>query len=318
MTPRTSGLDSPALGPADLDLSSGTLENPPLAEIVAAAVAGGYKGVSLWPGAYLTQKRVGLSLAEMRSMLADNGLVLWDVDAVVAWVGPDDPGPPYLEESPEAELFEVAAELGSRYVNVLLHGGSEAPGDAAAAVLTGVCERAAAFGLRAHMEFSRNRVVRDIPAAAAVVRATGREDTGLLVDVWHVHFGPGSFADLVEIPGALVTGVQLSDVPSEPPNDLAYATRYQRLAPGEGALDLVGFLRRLEHIGCRAPLAVEVFDAERVAPHSAAAASATTGLMDTDPRTIRASRTTPLLSSCTAAATDSTGKSIEPRRLSFQ
>ena len=70
---------------------------------------------------------------------------------------------------------------------------------------------------------------------------------------------------LDEIPGALVTGVQLSDVPSEPPTDLAYATRYQRLAPGEGALDLVGLLQTLRRIGCRAPLAVEVFDAERVA-----------------------------------------------------
>ena len=260
----TSGVDSPALGPADLVLSSGTLENPSFGELVAAAVAGGYKGISLWPGAYVPLQRAGLSLGEMRFMLADSGLVLWDVDAIVAWVGPDDPGPPYLEESPEAELFEIAAELGARYVNVLLHGRQEASVDASAAVLSGVCERAAAFGLRAHIEFSRNRVVRDIPAAAETVRATGREDTGLLVDAWHVHFGPGSFEDLVAIPGALVTGVQLNDVPAEPPTDLAYATRHQRLAPGEGALDLVGLLQTLGRIGSRAPLAVEVFDADRV------------------------------------------------------
>ncbi len=127
-----------------------------------------------------------------------------------------------------------------------------------------MCERAAAFGLRAHTEFSRNRVVRDIPAAAAVVRATGRDDTGLLVDAWHVHFGPGSFADLAAIPGALVTGVQLNDVPDEPPADLDFATRHRRVVPGDGALDLVDMLRTLGHIGCQAPLTVEVFDADRV------------------------------------------------------
>ncbi|MBW2267423.1 MAG: sugar phosphate isomerase/epimerase [Deltaproteobacteria bacterium] len=257
-------MDAQTLGPSDLVLSSGALSNPPFADVVAAAVAGGYKGISLWPGAYTPGRRPGVSYRDMRSMLADNGLVLWDVDAVVAWVGPDDPGPPYLEESPEAVLFELAAELSSRYVNVLLHGRGEAPVDAAAAVLSGVCERAAAHGLRAHMEFSRNRVVRAIPAAAEVVRATGRDDTGLLVDAWHVHFGPGSFADLADIPGTLVTGVQLNDAPSEPPVDLAFATRHQRLVPGEGAMDLVGLLRTLGRIGCQAPLTVEVFDADRL------------------------------------------------------
>ncbi len=130
-----SGMDAPALGPADLILSSGTLENPPFAELVAAAVAGDYRGISLWPGAYGPDRRPGLSLRDMRSMLADNGLVMWDVDAVVAWVGPDDPGPPYLEESPEHVLFEIAAELQARYVNVLLHGREEAAVDAAAAAL---------------------------------------------------------------------------------------------------------------------------------------------------------------------------------------
>ena len=258
------GMDSLALGPADLILSSGTLENPPFAELVAAAVAGDYMGISLWPGPYAQHGRAELSLRDMRSMLGDNGLVLWDVDAVVAWVGPDDPGPPYLEECPEAELFEIASELSARFVNVLLHGREKAPVDAAAAVLSDVCERAATFGLRVHTEFSRNRVVRDILAAAEVIRATGRDDAGLVVDAWHVHFGPGSFADLAEIPGALVTGVQINDVPSKPPDDLDFATRHQRVVPGEGALDLVGMLRTLRRIECRAPLTVEVFEAERV------------------------------------------------------
>lgn len=257
-------MDAHTLGPSDLVLSSGTLMNPPFAELVAAAVAGSYQGISLWPGAYAPGRQPGVSLGDMRAMLADNGLVLWDVDAIVAWVGPDDPGPPYLEESPESVLLEIAAELSARYVNVLLHGRGQAPVDAAAAVLSGVCERAAAHGLRAHMEFSRNRVIRDIPSAAEVVRATGRDDAGLLVDAWHVHFGPGSFADLEEIPGSLVTGVQLNDAPSEPPVDLAFATRHQRLVPGEGAMDLVGLLRTLGRIGCRAPLTVEVFDADRL------------------------------------------------------
>ena len=250
--------------PDDLVLSSGAVENPPLEELADAAVAGGYAGVTLWPSAYHPGRPRGEPPGDIRAKLEDRGLYVQDVDAHIAWVGPDDPGPPYMEEVPGRETFELAEAVGARGVNALLHGRGPADLDAAAEVFAGVCDRAAEHGLQAHLEFSRNRVYgRDLVEAAEVARATGRPNAGLMLDVWHVHFGPGSFADLERIDGSLVTGVQLSDVPREKPENLAYATRYARLAPGEGALDLVDFLRALRASGCRAPLSLEVFDAPR-------------------------------------------------------
>ena len=52
----------------------------------------------------------------------------------------------------------------------------------------------------------------------------------------------------------------MSDVPDTRPDDLRHATRYERLIPGEGVIDLTGFLRVLRSTGSTAPLTVEVLN----------------------------------------------------------
>jgi sugar phosphate isomerase/epimerase len=252
------------LGPRDLVLSSGVLGNPDLEDLLAAAQAGGYRGLALWPGDYHPALREGPSIPEMRRMIDDSGIVLWDLDALVAWVGPDDPGSPYYEEAVEAQIFELADGLGAHGVNMLLAGDPCASLEQAVGVVAGVAERAAEHGLVTHLEFSRNRCTPDIPSAARLVEAVGRDDLGLMLDAWHVHWGPGSFADVEELAGERVSGVQLNDAPAREPDDLGWATRYQRGVPGEGVMDLSGLLKSLEDIGCRAPLCIEVFDSRRL------------------------------------------------------
>ncbi len=252
------------LGFGDLVLSSGALGNPSLEDLLVAAQAGGYRGLALWPGDYHPTLRQGPSIPEMRRMIEDSGVELWDLDALVAWVGPDDPGPPYYEEAVEAQIFELAEGLDAHGVNMLLAGHPSAPMEQAAEVVAGVAERAAEHGLVTHLEFSRGRCTPDIPSAARLVEAVGRDDLGLMLDAWHVHWGPGSFADVDELMGERVTGVQLNDAPPTEPSDLGWATRHQRGVPGEGVLDLPSLLRSLERIGCSAPICVEVFDTPRL------------------------------------------------------
>jgi len=264
------------LGPEALVLTGSSLGNPPFRVLVEAAAAAGFAGLSLWPApTYQRARAEGHSDPELRAMLADHGLVVNDVDARIAWVGPADPGPPYREEPSERELFAAAEALGARCCNVLLASGSlisREPGaesllDAAAEVFAGVCDRAAGHGLVATLEFSPGSAVRDAPTALAIALRCGRPNAGILLDTWHCHHGPTSFEDLRALPGDRVLAVQVSDVPAERPADLAFATRRGRLVPGEGVFDWSGFLRILDAIGSRAPLSVEVLNDELAAAH---------------------------------------------------
>jgi sugar phosphate isomerase/epimerase len=257
------------LGPGSLVLTGSSLGNPPFRVLVEAAAAGGFAGLSLWPAATYGRARAeGHSDAELRALLADHGLVAHDVDAAIAWFGPGDPGPPYREEPGERELFEAGEALGARCCNVLLVADSAISAETSAASLldraaetfAGVCDRAARHGLVATLEFSLGSAVRDARTALAVVERAGRPNSGVLVDTWHLHHGPTRFEDLRALPGDRVRAVQISDVPADPPTDLAHATRRGRLVPGEGALDWAAFLGMLDSIGSPAPLTVEVLN----------------------------------------------------------
>lgn len=252
------------LGPKDLVLSSGAIENPPVETLVEAASAGGYRGITLWPGAYHPNHHPGCDPKELHARCDGAGLVLHDLDAIVVWAGPDDPGAPYYEEALEREVYEMAEALDVDGVTLLLHSSPVASVDAASAAFAAACDRAAEHGLNVHLEFGRARVPSDIAEAARVVEQAGRANSGLMIDAWHVHWGSGSFADLMSLVGSRVTGVQLCDAPETEPADYGWATRHKRVVPGRGAADLRTLLRNLNAIGCEAPICLEVFDTSRV------------------------------------------------------
>jgi sugar phosphate isomerase/epimerase len=247
------------LGPDDLVLTASSIGCPPFEELVTATADAGFAGLSLWPAPTWGRARAeGWSDAAMRSRLADAGLVVHDVDAIIAWAGPDDPGGPYFEEAPRDVLLGAAEALGARIANVLLMGPRSATEDDAAETLAGVCDVLAARGLVATLEFGRGTPVPDLATARRVVGAVGR-GSSVMLDAWQLRFGPTTPADVAATPGPLLGGVQLDDAPAEKPADVGWANRHERLVPGEGAVDLVGLVRALRTAGSTAPLAVEVF-----------------------------------------------------------
>lgn len=245
------------LGPDDLVLSSGALDNPSIEVLVEAAVLGGFAGLTLWPAVYPPHPAIG-------ERIRDAGLAVVDMDAAIVWVGPDDPGGPYYEEAPREAVFEAAAALGATGVNSLLVCTGSATKDQAVEAMASLADQGASVGVDVYMEFSRNRPIPDPATSAEVVAATGRANCGLTVDFWHVFYGPGDFTDFAAIPGHLIGAIQLNDAPAEPHEDLAWATRYLRCVPGEGAMDLPGALRIIRNSGSQAPITLEVFDSGRL------------------------------------------------------
>jgi sugar phosphate isomerase/epimerase len=255
-----------SLGRDDLVLTASSVGCPAFPTLVQAAVHGGFAGLSLWPpetyGAALDS---GARAEELRSMLDDAGIVAHDVDALVAWAGPGDPGEPYLRAAPRAFVLDTADALGARQANAIVVGERGTPHEAIAEAVDTMCAEAAAHDVRVGIEFARGSLVRTLADLAAVRALLPHRDLGITVDAWQIHWGPSTLDDLSEVPGPAVYSVQLDDAPAERPDDFGHATYEGRLVPGEGVADLVGLLRTLDAIGYDGPVTVEAINADLIA-----------------------------------------------------
>jgi len=82
------------------------------------------------------------------------------------------------------------------------------------------------------------------------------DNVGLLLDVWHWHHAGATTEDIVRAGRDRIVHVHFNDAPDLPPEQIRDD---QRLLPGEGVIDLVGFLHALKKIGYTDALSVEVF-----------------------------------------------------------
>lgn len=81
-------------------------------------------------------------------------------------------------------------------------------------------------------------------------------NVGLLLDSWHWHHAGGTAKDILSAGKQYVVHVQLADAPDMAPEKIM---DNERLMPGEGVADLVGFLQALKKIGYQDGISPEVF-----------------------------------------------------------
>ncbi len=81
-------------------------------------------------------------------------------------------------------------------------------------------------------------------------------NVGLLLDSWHWHHAGATTEDIMAAGRDRVVHVHFNDSPDLPPDQIRDD---HRLLPGEGVINLVGFLQALQKIGYTDALSVEVF-----------------------------------------------------------
>lgn len=109
----------------------------------------------------------------------------------------------------------------------------------------GFCAQAQEHGIDVHVEFHAFGTIRSLAAARDFIAGT---DTGaaLGVDVLHFYRNEGNFDSLLGPQPVPVGHAQLCDGPlTRAPEEWLFEAVADRLNPGEGAFDLVGFLRAL-------------------------------------------------------------------------
>lgn len=81
------------------------------------------------------------------------------------------------------------------------------------------------------------------------------KNVGLLLDAWHWRHAGATTDDIIKA-GDRIVHVHFDDAPDLPPEQIR---DNERLLPGEGVIDLVGFLKALKKIEYKNALSVEVF-----------------------------------------------------------
>jgi sugar phosphate isomerase/epimerase len=162
------------------------------------------------------------------------------------------------------EALRMCEALGVTSLSAIATASSDVPVPELPSYFARLCDRAAGFGARVHLEFIPFTIVRTLRTAWELVRAAGRPNGGLVFDTWHFFRGEPQFDVLETIPGDRIFCVQLDDAPAKPQGALRQETSH-RLLPGDGELDLVAAVRALHRIGALTWVGPEVINPDLAA-----------------------------------------------------
>jgi sugar phosphate isomerase/epimerase len=246
-------------------LPAGTMEGVAVEEHLVAAAGAGFDSVSLRPRhlrAWLAD-RPGRSLDHVAALVHELALGVCELDPVTGWCDPSTwpaSGVPHqiLEE------LDMAAAVGAAAVSALVLPGERWERGAGVEAMGRLCAAAGERGVAVQIEAFGWSPLWDVREAAAVARATGAANAGVVVDTWHHQRRGGDVAEVEAVPAHLVRGVQVSDGPATPVvADLREDCFAARTWPGDpgGELHPERVLGSLLGRGWTGPVAVEVFGA---------------------------------------------------------
>jgi 4-hydroxyphenylpyruvate dioxygenase len=158
--------------------------------------------------------------------------------------------------------FDVMQELGADLVLVCSNVSPISLGglDRAAADFRELGERAAKRGLRIGYEaLAWGRHIHDHRDAWEIVRRADHPNVGLILDGFHTLARKIEVDSIRSIPKEKIFIVQLADAPAID-MDLLYWSRHFRNMPGEGDLDVTGFMRAVAATGYDGYLSLEIFN----------------------------------------------------------
>jgi sugar phosphate isomerase/epimerase len=224
----------------------------PLDDRLRAAVAGGFDAIGLYTG-------TDIDLERLAELLDVHDLVLADIEVVRGWAGGPDAD---TAAQTEAIAWRLADRVGGRCLQAIGPYAGDV-GDAARG-FAALCDRAADHGLVVALEALPYTNIPTTSAAAEIVERAGRDNGGLCVDVWH-HTRAGDDREaLSALGGDRIMNVQLSDGPRRPPSDDLADYKddclRNRVPPGDGEMDVAGFVAAILDAGSTAPWSVEVCD----------------------------------------------------------
>jgi sugar phosphate isomerase/epimerase len=230
-------------------------------ERCAQAAEAGFVGLGLWH-ADIEHQLEQRSLDDMRRMLDDSGVRCFELEFIWDW---------FLDENDEARkaadvtrrmLFDAAAALDAHHIKAGNIPGTpcEMPRlqEAYAELVADAAQHCSAKVLYEFMPFDVN--VNSVDTALEVM--DGVDNTGVVIDTWHMGKLGIKPDDLRKIPLDRLGWVELSDGQYEDMEDQLDEVVNRRKLPGEGEFDIRGYVEVCQDMGYAEPWGVEVLSEE--------------------------------------------------------
>jgi sugar phosphate isomerase/epimerase len=121
-----------------------------------------------------------------------------------------------------------------------------------------------AYGISLGLEFVgphhlrtawKNPFIWDLNSTLDWIETIGERNVGLLFDAYHWYTNELTLADIYKLSPAQITHVHINDAPDVPVSEVL---DNGRLYPGEGVIDLGGFLKALNEIGYKGVISQEI------------------------------------------------------------
>jgi sugar phosphate isomerase/epimerase len=226
------------------------------ADRCAEAAKVGFVGLGLWHADIEHQMENGRTLREMRQMLDDNGLRLYELEFLMDWFVDDDDRP--AADRVRKLLWEAGNELGAHHIKAGNIPGKECEmgrlKEAYAELVADAAENTSSKVLYEFMPFDVN--VDSVDRALEVI--DGIDNTGVVIDTWHMGKLGIEPEDLRRFSVDQLGWIELSDGQYAWMDDRIDEVVNRRKLPGEGEFDIRGYVEVAVGMGYSEPWGVEV------------------------------------------------------------
>ncbi len=240
-------------------------------EQIKIASKAGYQGIDFGYLDVAKYLKNGNSIKKLVDMLDKNNLVVSHFDCLAGWQFND--GLPLVCELEnktgkkkediirEAEEFlKVCSELRCQYVLTVSAIEESGSINSAANDLARVNELINKYGRLVAFEYvGFAKQINNLSIAMEIIRKTGCQNIGVLLDTFHFYVGGSTINDLEKLPLEDIALVHINDSKDKPRNVL---TDLDRIFPGDGIIPLEQILAVLKNKGYSGYLSVEIFNEE--------------------------------------------------------
>ena len=219
----------------------------------------GYRGIG-FVHADLMAVSAGIGFSTMKRILDDNDMKYVEVEIIADWFTNGDKR--RRSDAIRADLLRAAEKLGAWHIkacgDIDKEGSVEWPMDKMIEDFRILCDQAAEAGTRIALELMPFSNIKTPEQGIELLRGSGVKNGGIMLDIWHMGRGNIDNDRIRKMPKEIVTWVELDDARPEVEGTLYNDTIHNRELPGEGSLDIQGFLQAVRDLGYEGPYGVEI------------------------------------------------------------